>query len=292
MAQAKDGAQIWKILQWTLIGSMCGLMMGATICFLKPKLYRSRAVIAKSEKSDQETTLSVRRAAQISRLLDLGMKWGISEPEIIERLRRNVRFKPLADRVEITAVDIFKEDARDIALELGRLFRGMDEERFLDGKPAELSPMGEEELLLIRNRIKIEGLMQDELDEAGKGRSIDRIWRLVCDGEAESKAMWEAESFQLHWKYYEDATSRLIEEPVSPMLPMIEVPAIAEKAFSPNVDLHLQPGLLLGTLVGVLFGVRRSRLLPNVPDPIVASPQLPPSLTENPPPAYSPEDDW
>ncbi len=291
MGQVRNLAQTWKILQWTLIGLMCGWMTGTTICLMKPTLYRSRAVIAKSEKTDQELTLSIRRAAQISRLLELRMKWGMSEPEIIERLRRNVRFKPLADRVEITAADHFKEDARDIALELGRLFRGMDEEHRLDEKSADLSPMGEKEEVLMMNRNKIERLMQDELDEAGKGRSIDRIWRLVCDGEPEAKAAWQSESFQLHWKYYEDATSVLIGEPVSPMLPLIEIPTIAEAPFSTNVDLHIQPGLLLGTLLGALVGVRRSRSLSNVTDPIEAAP-LPPALTGTSAPVYSPEDEW
>ena len=292
MGSGNDWEQLLKIGKWTLIGAVGGWMTVSVICYLNPLLYHSTAVVATSDVPGRELPLSPRRAAQISRLLELKLKLGKPESEIIDKLRRHVRFTSGQGRVEIQVDYTNKEDARDIALEAARLFRGLDEEATFTRRSADLPPMGEKEERLVWDRDKVERLMKDELEAGGQGRSLDQAWRRVCDGDAAAKEVWQSESFQMHWKFHQDATARLIGEPVSAMLPMIEIPQMAKKASFLNVALFVQVGLWSGTLIGLLVGIRRSRSIPALPAEPQRAVQVPLPMPRPTPPVHSPEDEW
>lgn len=262
MESRREVAQLSTIGLYTLLGAVCGCMTAAVICYLQPKIFRSRAVIMTAEKQEGELPLSRSRAAQICRLLELEEKLGETESEIVEMLCRRVQLRAVSAGVEITAESTNKEDARDIALEAARLFRGMKEESSLALKSEGLQSMDEEEKGWLSKRKAVEDLMRDESMEAGFGPYFDGVWPLALKGQLGAKALWESESFQLHWKFHEEATRRLTQGTESARFPMMVLPQISQRPSSPNVALYLQLGLLAGTLCGALAGVRRSRNLP------------------------------
>jgi hypothetical protein len=292
MESRREVAQLWTIGLCTLLGVVCGCMTAAVICYLQPKIYRSRAVIMTAEKQVGEMPLSRLRAAQICRLLELEEKLGEPESEIVEKLCRRVRIKAVSAGAEITAESTNKFDARDISLEAARLFRGMKEESSLALKSEGLQSMGELERGWLSKRKAVEDLMRDESMEVGLGPYFDGVWPLALKGQPGAKTLWESESFQLHWKFHEEATRQLTHEAESARFPVIELPQLADRPSSPNVELHLQLGLLAGTLVGVLVGVRRSRHAPLVHTDSKSSDEPAPSPRGSDATVVSPEDEW
>lgn len=292
MESRREVAQLWTIGSCSLLGAVCGLMTAAVICYFQPKIFRSRAVIMMAEKQEGEMQLSRLRAAQISRLLELDSKVDESESEIVEKLCRGVRIRAVSAGVEITAENTNKFDARDIALEAARLFLGMKEESSLALKSEGLQSMDEMEKGWLSKRKAVEDLMRDESMEAGFGPYFDGVWPLALEGQPGAKALWESESFQLHWKFHEEVTRQLTREKESTRFPMIGIPRVADRPFSPNVEFQLQLGLLVGTLCGVFVGVRRSRNLPLIhtdsksPDEFAQAPRGPNAT------AVSPEEEW
>ncbi len=292
MDSRREVAQLWTIGLCTLLGAVCGLMTAAVICYFQPKIYRSRAVVMTAEKQEGEMPLSRLRAAQICRLLELEVKLGEPESEIVEKLCRGVRIRAVSAGVEITVENTNRLDARDIALEAARLFRGMKEESSLALKSEGLQSMGEMEKGWLSKRKTVEDLMRDESMEVGLGPYFDGVWPLALKGQPGAKALWESESFQLHWKFHDEVTMRLTHETESARFPMIEMPQLADRPSSPNVELQLRLGLLAGTLCGVFVGVRRSRNVPLIhkdsksPDELAPTPGGPNAT------AISPEEEW
>lgn len=291
-------------MRWLAAGVFAGLLVSSVICYMKPRMFESSAIVASDEPLGRTVDLSPVRAEQALRLTPEGMFWAEEEEDPIAVVYKNTRITAKDGVVEISVRSTDKFLARDLALELSWLFRSMDEEESL-GSPADRLPSLPEEGAEAMGRMRVVELMNGECMEAGLITDFRAIPTLVAQGSLEAKRLWESESFRRHWDYYEKATWQSAGGPGSklPPLPLVAYPLIADMPISPNIQLHHNIGLLAGLAFGGLIGHRRSLRIKLTENPGEAKPHRIPGYAEVAPPPlpgspeakdrpHSPEDDW
>ena len=208
MSVGNESGKAWCIIRWLAAGVFAGLLVSSVICFVKPRMFESSALVASVEPPGRTVDLSPVRAEQALRLTPERTLWaegeeGEEDPMAV--VRKNTRITAKEGVVEISVRSTNKFLARDLALELSWLFRGMDEEESL-GSAADRSPSLPEEGEEPMARMAVEELMNGECIEAGLMTDFRAIPTLVAQGSLEAKKLWESESFRRHWAYYEKAT--------------------------------------------------------------------------------------
>ncbi|MEO5714378.1 MAG: hypothetical protein ABIT37_12900 [Luteolibacter sp.] len=266
-------AVVYRVAGWM----MAGLVIGSVICFSRPKLYRSRTVLASNETRSGTVPLSPIHAAQALRLTADKLE-GEPTAEKIADLCKHTQITAIRGAVVITVEHPWKFAAYEIANELMWLFRNMDEEVSLAQHSTDLPLRTESYLKLAQDRRKVEDLMKNDARDAINSSNYRMIPLLAANGSAPASELWKSESFQLHWKFHQNATGQLAGDPRSerPILPVLELPEIADVPASPRVQLYLQTGLLGGLLFGTFMGLRKIRMLsaeqpirqPNLPPPV------------------------
>lgn len=283
-----------------ILGSIAGLVVSSIICYFQPKIYVSRALIAANEKPGRTVALSQAHAAQALRLTADLIPLDPGEQGLVSKLCEDTRITEKDDLVEILVSRTNKFDARELALEIAWLFRGMDAEQALDfSVPDPPSPTDAERELMDRRRT-VERLMDEACRETGEIAKFRLVPALVEVGSPAAEQVWNSESFQRHWKFHHDATWEIAGEPRSqlPVLPLVEYPLIADTPSSPNVQLYQFSGLFVGfALGGLVGGLRCLRIKPSSfpedpsPDEVPSYAKADPAPLQRVKPRC-PEDEW
>ncbi len=154
------------ILGWVVTGLVVGWAVAAVICYVQPKRYQSRAVVAAKEKPGRTVELAPIHAAQLMRLTSDVIVWDQPVGEAIAEIRKRTRITASESGVEIVSGWPGKADARDIAVELAWLFRGMELEEQLGRHPVDLPDLTESDLRVREERRSVERIMKEETLEA------------------------------------------------------------------------------------------------------------------------------
>ena len=255
-----EANRAWCAIKWSIVGGIAGLVVSSIICYFQPKKYDSRALVAANEEPGRTVFLSPTHAAQALRLTSDRIPPDPGDKELVLKLCEDTRIMAKDGFVEILVSRTNKVDARELALELAWLFRGMDAEQSLDVSVPDPPVPTDEELETMNRRRTVERLMDEECRETGEIPKFAMIPALVRLGSPKAEKVWKSESFQLHWKYHQDVTWEIAGEPrsQSPTLPLVGYPAIADKPSSPNVSLYQFSGMFVGFALGGLIGCRRS----------------------------------
>lgn len=295
-----EGKRAWRAINWSILGGIAGLLVSSIICFLQPKKYVSRALVAANEKPGRTVSLSQPHAAQALRLASDLIPLNPGDQRLVSKLCEDTRITAKDGFVEILVSRTNKFDARELALELAWLFRGMDAEQALDFPvPDPPAPTDAEQESMSRRRT-VERLMDDECRETGEISEFRLVPALVQLGSPAAVDVWKSESFQLHWEYHRNVTWEIAGEPrsKSPILPLVGYPVIADKPSSPIVHLYQSSGLFVGFALGGLVGYRRSlRINPSSIaedpsyDPAPVNPEVDPLPIHRVKPRC-PEDEW
>jgi len=305
MFQNYENRKAWCIIRWLVIGVVAGVFSSSVLCFLQPKLFESVSVVKVDETPGRSVDLSIMRAAQALRLTAYLSTRSLDDPDEILKLCKNTKIISRDGEVEIRVRSLNSFEARDIALELAWLFRGMEEEERHATVLLDLPLSDEDYVDAMERRMAVERLMNEACREAELGLQFRQVPFLVIQGNAKAKAIWNSESFQRQWNYHSEVTWEIAGGVKSdlPILSLVEYPIISDIPVSPNVMFYQQCGFLVGLAFGGLIGVKRSLRLKKSDGSVGSGDVNLPSYAETDPPdptvfadsksrPSSPEDEW
>ncbi len=300
MISGIQNKRAWCVINWLILGCIAGLVVSSIICFFQPKMYVSRALLAANEKPGRTVALSQTHAAQALRLTSDLIPLDPGDQGIVSKLCEDTRITAKDDVVEILVSRTNKFDARELALEIAWLFRGMDVEQALDFPVPDPPAPTDAELELMKRRRTVERLMNEACRETGGISEFRLVPALVELGSPAAEEVWKLESFKRHWEFHQSTTWEIAGEPrsESPILPLVGYPVIADTPSSPNVHLHQTSGLFVGFALGWFVGYRRSlRIQPSSIPEHPSYNEVPAYAEVEPPPLQRvkprcPEDEW
>jgi hypothetical protein len=287
MTNGIEQKRAWCVINGLILGCIAGLVVSSIICYFQPKIYVSRALIATNEKPGRKVALSQTHAAQALRLTSDLIRPDPGDQGLVSELCEDTRITAKDDCVEILVSRTNKFDARELALEIAWLFRGMDAEHALDFSVPDPPAPTDAELELMDRRRMVESFMDEACREAGEITNFRLVPALVQLGSPAAEEVWKSESFQRHWKFHQDATWEIAGEPrsQSQVLPLVGYPVIADTPSSPNVQLYQVSGLFVGFALGGFVGFRRSlRIKPSSTPEDPLSDEAPAYAEFDPPP--------
>jgi hypothetical protein len=304
MTEPNDTTTVIMIFSRIILGLIAGIVVSAIICYVQPKMFASRVLLAADERPGRTVALAPIHAAQVIRLTGDEIEWAEPPAELIAKIRKHTRITAVKDGVEITVTRTNKLDARTIAEELAWLFRGMDDEEHFAKNAADLPPLTDDDRQMMLRRRSVEQLMREEALQGINNWNFRMVPALARMGSTEAQSLWRSESFQRHWDFHQMATAQIScsTRTRPPVREMLLPPEISDIASSPQVELYLMIGSLSGIALGSLLGIRRSRRLETLRTEDRKSEESransrdgariqPPPL--NPPPRrVSPEEEW
>lgn len=300
MTNAIEPKRAWCVIKWLIFGCIAGLVVSSIICFLQPKKYVSRALIASNEKPGRTVALSQTHAAQALRLVSDLIRPDHGDQGLVSKLCEDTRITVKDDVVEILVSRTNKFEARELALEISWLFRGMDAEQALDFSVPDPPASTDAELEFMNRRRTVEHLMDEACQKTGEISEFRLVPALAQLGSPAAEELWKSEFFQRQWEFHRDASWEIAGEPRSrsPLLPLVGYPVIADTPSSPNVQLYQFSGLFVGFVLGGLVGgLRCIRIKPSSISANSSYNQVPAYAKVDPPPIQRvkprcPEDEW
>lgn len=290
---------IFRVLGlWMILGAIVGWGVSACMFYAAPVRFESAALVDAKERPGRSVGLAPIHAAQVIRLTRDRIQWDQPVAEAIDGLCKCTRITAHGDGVEIRVGRARNVHARDIALEIAWLFRGMDVEEALARQPVDLPPVTENDVVLQSERRLIEQVLGGETRDHIDGWIDFRlIPSLAARGNDDARKLWESESFQRQWKFLEDHHEKLAGGPpfASPPMRLVGLPDIADRPVSPQTRPYFSAGLLAGLAVGALVGFLRIRKMKFPAGEVMAGTSS--AIPKAPPPVASgrrstPEEEW
>lgn len=276
----------WVFLAMIPVGAIAGLLVAAVITYIVPKKYESEMVIevkpmgGPSDGSqitpqffgtEFEKIKSHDSLAKVVDHLELTNKWGLDKETAIRVLKGIVSTENIrgTDLISIRVRHTNKEDARDIAAEVGKAYR---EYHMAIQKRGEKSG-------LLGSRKAVQN-QEDKLEERRK--TLAKLARDSFTGPGSQDYIDAKREFEADKALLQSMKLKLINDEITAKMRdggivIHEEPQIPQMPVSPNVTLNLVLGTALGFLLSPLLSLPLmmllNRLIPLKTSPTVAEMQ-------------------
>ncbi len=261
----------WILLVMIPVGPMCGFLLAAIVSYLIPEKFESFATIevkdpgfgatgeipfGSGEEQSSGTELaeikSRKALAHVAESLDLTNKWQMEKQSVVNVLDSVVGTQRIrgTDLISITVRYTDREDARDIAAEVARVYK--EHRNGLSGKVF-ASRLRELNKAINEQENRVEEIMSSLKSVAGGPYLLDGS-NLPEDPDGSRQATKNFEAFEKEQGLLEMLKLKLVAEEIrktnlGDSTVVHDDPVIADKPVSPNVTMNLVSGSVAGLLL-------------------------------------------
>ena len=269
----------WVFLAMIPVGLIVGLFAASVVTYVMPKQYESEAVIElKPLPGDSASSMTpqifgtefekIKSRNSLGKVVDnlaLVEKWGLDKEAAIRILKGIVNTQNIrgTDLISIRVRHTDKEDARDIAAEVGRAYKTYRAEiqgSSSDKELFELKKAGFDQEAKVEERRKTLTAIVRNGGNIHKGTdSADAETETLLDAQqfAQAKRDFETDQQLLQSLKLKQINNAIAAKMANDSIVVHEEPQIAQSPVSPNVSLNL----ILGTALGFLLSFPLSLLV-------------------------------